>query len=328
MLPLILTNLQSPPILFFLLGVLAWVLKSDLEVPQPLPKLFSLWLLLSIGFRGGAELRHAGLAAGAGTVLAAALVAAVVVPVLAFFVLRLRLDALNAAAVAATYGSVSAVTFLAADAFLQRLALPEPERAGGYMVAALALMESPAIVIGVLLARLFGKERKGGAARVHWRELLRESFLNGSVFLLVGALGVGLLTSDKGREAMRPFVEGLFPGVLCFFLLDMGLVAARRLGELRRMGAFLVGFALVTPLASAALALCVSRLLHFTTGDGFLFTVLCASASYIAVPAAMRQAVPEANPSLYVAMALGVTFPFNLTLGIPLYHAALRALGG
>lgn len=318
----IVSNLQSPPILFFLLGAVACGLRSDLEIPAPLPKLFSLFLLLSIGFRGGTELARAGLDLYVAKTLLAAIGMALVVPVYAFFLLRRRLGVADAAAVGATYGSISAVTFLTADAFLRQAGLPPAEQAGGHMVATMALMESPAIVVGVLLARKFGAAR----AKVRWGELLRESFLNGSVFLLVGALVIGVASNDKGREAMRPFTGDIFTGMLSFFLLDLGISAARRVHDLRAIGRTAVTFALLVPLGNALAAMVIARALGLTRGDALLFTVLGASASYIAVPAAMRQALPEANPSVYVGMALGLTFPLNIVVGIPLYHLLIGAL--
>jgi hypothetical protein len=311
-------NLLAPPVLFFVAGAAAVAVRSDLEVPQPLPRLFSLYLLLSIGFRGGAELRHAGLDGEALRALALGLAMSVAVPLAVFPVLRRRLGPADAGAVAAAYGSVSAVTFITATAFLDRLGI----RHGGHMVAALAVMESPAIVVGVWLAR-----RGAVADRAPTRALLHDAFLNGSVFLLLASLAIGLASGERGRAALRPFTDALFPGVLCLFLLDMGMVAARRLGDLRRAGPFLVGFALAAPLASAAVAIGLARVAGLAAGDALLLVVLCASASYIAVPAAMRIAVPEANPGLFLPLAIGVTFPFNVAVGIPLYLEILRRLG-
>ncbi len=320
----LLTNFLSPPILFFLLGLAATLVKSDLELPSPLPKILSLYLLFAIGFRGGVELAHSGLNSQVAATLGTAIFAAVAVPIAAFFILRVKLDASNAAAIAATYGSVSAVTFITATAFLEATKLPY----SGHMVAAMALMESPAIVVGVVCARLAARRTAGGSA-TDWGHLGKEAFLNGSVFLLVGSLLVGALTGNHpGAETLRPLTNQLFPGVLALFLLDMGIVAARRLGDLRRAGFFLVAFALLTPLVNAALGLGAARLLGLGHGDALLFMLLCASASYIAVPAAMRLAIPEANPSLYVTMSLALTFPFNILVGIPLYHTAVTAVIG
>jgi hypothetical protein len=313
-------NLLAPPVLFFAAGALAVAARSDLEIPPPLPRLFSLYLLLAIGFRGGAELGHAGLSGNALRTLGAGLAMSVVVPLVAFSVLRRRVSTPDAGAIAAAYGSVSAVTFITATAFLDHLGIPY----GGHMVAALAVMESPAIVVGVLLVRLRTPAQGG---RPSTRALLHDAFLNGSVFLLLASLAIGLASGERGRTALRPFTDALFPGILCLFLLDMGMVAARRVGDLRRAGAFLVGFALLAPLASAAVAIALSRLAGLGAGDALLLTVLCASASYIAVPAAMRIAVPEANPGLFLPLAIGVTFPFNVAVGIPLYLEVLRRLG-
>ena len=314
----ILSNLFAPPILFFFLGVFAAVVRSDLEVPSPLPRLFSLYLLLSIGFRGGTELahsdpEHSALALGAAILLACTL------PLWMFFVLRRRLPIADAAAVAATYGSVSAVTFVTASAFLERQHIAS----SGFMVATLAVMESPAIVIGVLLARRFGDN-----AALDWKHLFRDAFLNGSVVLLLGSLLIGSLTSPAGAESVKPFMSGLFPGMLCFFLLDMGMVAAKRLRAIQEAGPFVLLFAILAPLVNAAIAMAAAWLLRLPEGDAFLLTTLAASASYIAVPAAMRLAVPEARPGLYLPMALGITFPFNIALGLPLYLTAIQWLWG
>jgi len=313
-------NLLAPPVLFFAAGALAVALRSDLEIPPPLPRLFSLYLLLAIGFRGGAELRHAGLSGDVPLALAAGLAMSVAIPVAVYSLLRRRLSAADAGAIAASYGSVSAVTFVTATAFLDRVGIPY----GGHMVAALALMESPAIVVGVMLVRLGGAP---GAQRPPFRALLHDAFLNGSVFLLLASLAVGLVSGERGRTALHPFTDGIFVGVLSLFLLDMGMVAARRVGDLRRAGPFLLGFAVLVPLGAAAVAAGLARLAGLGAGDALLLTVLCASASYIAVPAAMRVAVPEANPGLFLPLAIGVTFPFNVAVGIPLYLEALRLLG-
>jgi uncharacterized protein len=323
---LILQNLLSAPVLFFFLGVLAVLVGSDLEIPSPLPKLFSLYLLLAIGFRGGLELAHSGLGSQVLLTIGAAVAMSLLVPVSSFLILRTRLDSANAAAVAASYGSISAVTFITAQSFLNVLHV----EFDGFMVAALALMESPAIVVGVLLAKLGdGSEpvRPGRPAGLAWREVLQEAFLNGSVFLLIGSLVIGYLVtyfSPGSLEKMEPFTDKLFYGALCFFLLDMGIVAAQRLRDLRRAGAFLIGFAVLGPLFHAVIALVLSRPLGLNQGDALLFMVLCASASYIAVPAAMRMSVPQANPSLYISTALGVTFPFNVVVGIPLYMSLVQ----
>ncbi|MCU0524256.1 MAG: sodium-dependent bicarbonate transport family permease [Elainella sp. Prado103] len=332
---LILSNILNPPVLFFFLGMLAIFVRSDLEIPAPLPKLFSLYLLFAIGFKGGVELVKSGINQEVVLTILAAVLMACAVPLYTFFILRWKLDAYNAAAIAATYGSISAVTFITAGSFLQQLEIAFD----GYMVAALALMESPAIIVGLVLVKLFTAPQKKHAAELgsegtgvddaeafNWSEVLREAFLNSSVFLLVGSLLVGILTGEHGWETLKPFAQDLFYGVLTFFLLDMGLVAAKRIKDLRKTGIFLIAFAILIPMLNAAIGLGLAYLIGMSQGDALLFCVLCASASYIAVPAAMRLTVPEANPSLYVSAALAVTFPFNIILGIPLYLYGVNLL--
>jgi len=319
---LILFNLLNPPVLFFFLGMIAVFVKSDLEIPQPLPKLFSLYLLLSIGFKGGYELAESGINGQVAATLIAAVLMASIVPVYSFFILKLKLDSYNAAAIAAAYGSISAVTFITASSFLEKLHIAY----GGHMVAALALMESPAIIVGLILVRTFAP-KKDDSESASWGKVLHEAFLNGSVFLLVGSVIIGLLTAEKGWEKLQPFTQEIFYGVLTFFLLDMGLVAAKRIKELSKTGSFLIVFSVFMPVFNALIGILVAKLLHFEQGNALLFAILCASASYIAVPAAMRLTVPEANPSLYVSMALALTFPFNIIVGIPLYLEIIKLLG-
>lgn len=315
---LILSNVLNPPVLFFFLGMIAYALKSDLEVPHPLPKLFSLYLLLSIGFKGGVELNHSGLTQQVMLTMGAAIVMSLVVPLVAFLLLKRKMSVQNAAGVAAAYGSVSAVTFIAAVAFLGQLGIPF----SGHMVAAMALMESPAIIVGITLARLLGPQEAG--RRFEWKPLLHDAFCNGSVLLLIGALVIGILTGQKGGESLAPFTTDLFKGMLCLFLLDMGLVSARQLGGIRQLGALPVIFATLFPLVNALLGIGLAYGIGLDRGDALLFAVLCASASYIAVPAALRLALPEANPGLYVTMALALTFPFNIVLGLPSYMALIN----
>ncbi|MBW4522096.1 MAG: sodium-dependent bicarbonate transport family permease [Scytolyngbya sp. HA4215-MV1] len=318
---LILSNILNPPVLFFFLGMLAIFVKSDLEIPAPVPKLFSLYLLFAIGFKGGVELIKSGIDQSVVLTMLAAILMACIVPLYTFFILRVRLDTYNAAAIAATYGSISAVTFITAGSFLQQLDIPSH----GYMVAALALMESPAIIVGLILVNLFTREEDSDR-EFSWPEVLQEAFLNSSVFLLVGSLLIGVLTGEHGWEVLKPFSQDLFYGVLTFFLLDMGLVAARRIKDLEKTGVFLVSFAILIPIVNAGIGLAIAKLIGMSQGDALLFCVLCASASYIAVPAAMRLTVPEANPSLYVSTALAVTFPFNIIIGIPLYLYGINLL--
>lgn len=317
---LIVSNILNPPVLFFFLGMTAVFVKSDLEIPAPVPKLLSLYLLFAIGFKGGVELVKSGVTQDVVLTLLAAMLMACLVPIYTFFILKLRLDTYDAAAIAATYGSISAVTFITASAFLDELGIAFD----GYMVAALALMESPAIIVGLILVSLFTIEQ--GKRDFSWPEVLQEAFLNSSVFLLVGSLIIGVLTGEHGWQVLEPFTQGLFYGVLTFFLLDMGLVAARRIKDLQKTGIFLIAFAILIPILNAGVGLGIARVIGLAQGNALLFSVLCASASYIAVPAAMRMTVPEANPSLYVSTALAVTFPFNIIVGIPLYLYGINLL--
>ncbi len=318
-LELLLSNILSAPVLFFVLGMVSVALRSDLDIPQPIPKILSLYLLMAIGFKGGVELRQSGVDALVLIEMSTAVVLATIVPVYAYWWLRRRLDAANSAAIAATYGSISAVTFITAATFLTVQDIPY----GGHMIAAMALMESPAIIVGIILRRREG----GSAGKPHgWNALLRDAFFNGSVVLLIGSLLIGILTGERGYEELHPFIEGVFKGVLCLFLLDMGIVATKRIGALREADWQLAAFAIVLPLINAAAGIAAVVLLGMPIGDGLLLVVLAASGSYIAVPAAMRLAIPEANPSIYVTLSLGVTFPFNIAFGIPLYMAVLQWL--
>ncbi|PAX51711.1 sodium-dependent bicarbonate transport family permease [Brunnivagina elsteri] len=315
---LILSNILNPPVLAFFLGMLAVFLKSDLEIPPPLPKLFSLYLLFAIGFKGGVELVKSGVSQDVVLTLLAAVFMSIIVPIYSFFILRVKLDAYNAAAIASTYGSISAVTFITAGSFLTQLGISFD----GFMVAALALMESPAIIIGLILVNLFAVKQE--KSEFVWKEVLHEATLNSSVYLLVGSLVMGLLTGESGWEKLKPFTQDMFYGVLTFFLLDMGLVAAKRIKDLQKTGLFLISFAILIPIVNAVIGLSIAKFIGLQRGDTLLFSVLCASASYIAVPAAMRITVPEANPSLYVSTALAVTFPFNIIIGIPLYFYVIN----
>ncbi len=316
---LIISNILNPPILFFFLGMIAVLVKSDLEIPIPIPKLFSLYLLFAIGFKGGVELNKSGVTQEVVVTMLAAMVMSCIVPIYTFFILRRQLDVYNSAAIAATYGSISAVTFITARTFLDQLSI----HYDGYMVAALALMESPAIIIGLILVNVFAADDK---REFSWAEVLREAFLNSSVFLLIGSVIIGILTGEKGWHDEELMVDGLFKGVLTLFLLDMGLVAAKRIKDLQKTGFFLIFFAILVPILNASVGLLVARGINLSPGNALLFCVLCASASYIAVPAAMRMTVPEANPSLYVSTALAVTFPFNIIVGIPMYMYGINLL--
>ena len=330
-------SLLDPAILFFAFGMFAGTLKSNLEIPPPIARFLSLYLLMALGLKGGFALAQSGLTAEVATSLGAALALAVVIPLLGYQLLRRLVAPLDAAALAATYGSVSAVTFVTATQFLENQQIAF----GGHMAAAMALMESPAIVLAVLLANTLRQRAgvtvacsPGGSAALLPPQgpgigaILRESFTDGAQLLLLGAMVIGALTGDAGKAAMQPFSGDLFKGMLAFFLLDMGLLTARNLPQVRRQSPWLIGYALLAPLVHASLALALAWALGIATGDATLLMVLAASASYIAVPAVLRHAIPEAQPALYFGMSLGVTFPFNLLLGIPLYAAVARQVLG
>lgn len=324
--------LLDPALLFFVLGLLAGVLRSNLEVPAPLSRFLSLYLLMALGLKGGFALHQTGLSTTVVAGLGCAVLLALLVPLLDLPLLRRWLPPYDALAVAATYGSVSAVTFVTANHLLETQGTP----AGGHMAAALALMESPAIILALMLsqrARAGAVMPVGSGALVlggrgapapgggHWREALTE----GGTLLLLGALVIGWITGPAGAAAMKPFTGEIFKGLLAFFLLDMGLLTARQLPGLRSLPVSLFAYALGAPLLHAALALLLARLADLPVADATLLAVLAASASYIAVPAVLRHAVPEARPAVYIGLSLGVTFPFNLLLGIPLYQWAARS---
>ena len=323
---LLLQNIFAPTVLFFFIGVIAVLCKSDLEIPAPLPKLFSLYLLLAIGFKGGIGIQKSGVFNDQVLItLGAAVLMSLLIPLLGFVVLRLKFNVFNSAAIAAAYGSISAVTFISAESFLTSQNISSD----GYMIGALALMESPAILVGLLLVKFAGPKNRPDSRKLHLRSILHESFLNGSVFLLLASLIIGFLTAFSNPLAidkMKPFTHSLFYGVECFFLLDMGMVAAQRLPSLKKAGSFLIGFAILMPIFNALIGVLVARSLALGPGNALLFVVLCASASYLAVPAAMRMTVPEARSSYYISTTLGLTFPFNIVLGIPIYMSLVNKL--
>jgi hypothetical protein len=314
--------LTQPVVLFFLLGALAAFARSDLAVPEAVAKGLSLYLMMAIGLRGGAEVAHIGASPQMGLAMAAGVGMSFLLPLPVFFLLRAaaRLDRTNAAAVAAHYGSVSVVTFATGSEILRQHGLP----AAGYMVAVLAVMETPAIITGLALART----GRGGRDELAPRGgLLHETFLNGSVVLLLGSFLIGMLAGEHGLAPIRPVYDGLFRGLLCLFLLDMGLIAARRLMDGRALTARTVAFALLIPVVQGALGVALGTALGLGPGTSALLGILAGSASYIAVPAVMRLALPVADPGLYLGMSLAVTFPFNLTLGIPFYIWIAERLG-
>ncbi len=326
-------NLIDPAILFFIFGVLAGTVKSNLEIPPAISRFLSLYLLMALGLKGGFALSQSGLTANVGISLAAAVGLAIVIPLIGYAILRRFVSGFDAAAVAATYGSVSAVTFVTAVQFLENQDIAY----GGHMAAAMALMESPAIILAVVFANsLRQKAAKGSVPSadgahtpktgVSVGKILHESFTDGAQLLLLGAMAIGMITGDAGKSAMQPFSVDLFKGMLAFFLLDMGLMAARNLPQVKGKSPVLVAYAIVGPIVHATMALGLAFLLNLSAGDGALLMVLAASASYIAVPAVLRYALPEANPSLYFGLSLGITFPLNIVFGIPIYVAVAQGV--
>lgn len=313
-LDLLLDNLTSPALLFFILGILAVQLKSDLEIPAQTSKFISLYLLFSIGFKGGQELAHSSLTIEILWSIVFGIIISIVIPFYTFFILRKKLGVENAGAIAASYGSVSAVTFVTAVTFLELQKLSF----NGHMVAIMAMMEAPAIIVGVMMISLYKKNNT-----IKLSTIIKHSFTNGSVFLIIGSLIIGMLASDTQAQGIKPFTTDLFKGFLVIFLLDMGMTSGKKISEFIKNGWFTTVFALIIPLINGSLVAYTSQFITNEIGDRFIFAILAASASYIAVPAAMKIAVPKANPGLYLPMALAVTFPFNITIGLPLYYSVI-----
>jgi len=309
---ILLSNLTNPTLLFFVLGIIASAVKSDLEIPASSSKFISLYLLFSIGFKGGQELAHSGFTTEIFYSLLFGLLIASFVPFYTFFILKKKMSISDAGAVAAAYGSVSAVTFVAASSFLEAQAI----HFGGHMVAVMALMESPAIIVGVILIM---KYEKVSSKESNLGHIVKHSFTNGSVLMVLGSLIIGLVADTKQAEGIKPFTTDIFKGFLAIFLLEMGMVTAKRFGAFVRYGWFAILFAIVIPAFNGVWVAWASQFVSQDVGNRFIFAILAASASYIAVPAAMRLAAPKADPGLYIPMAIGITFPFNITVGIPLY---------
>lgn len=313
-------NISNPALLFFLLGILAVQAKSDLKIPETSSKFISIYLLLSIGFKGGQELSHSGISSEIlwSMMLGAGLAA--LIPLISFNVLRRKMSTANAGAIAASYGSVSAVTFVTATSFLDF----ENVQFGGHMIAVMALMEAPAIIIGILLVNYFDKKPK--EEQVSVRSILKHSVTNGSVFLIVGSLVIGYLATAQQAQGIKPFTTDIFKGFLAVFLLDMGITSGRHLSDMFRKGVYPFLFSTLMPFFNGLLALIISMQITDSIGNQLLFAILGAGASYIAVPAAMKSAVPKANPSLYLPMALGITFPVNVMIGIPFYYSIIMIM--
>jgi hypothetical protein len=365
----VIKSLTDPAVLFFLLGLFVGIIRSNLEIPAPIAKFLSLYLLMALGFKGGQALSDSGLSGDAVKVVGAAMLLALSIPAVWFLFLRRRINAFDAAAIAATYGSVSAVTFVVASQFVAN----RGNEAGGYLTVALVLMESPAIVMAVLLATWVRTNKESnagvdegsvqvGAANgnvgsdagtlipeaehpsghhghaevghgelvtpLSIKEVLREAFTDGAHLLLIGSMVIGAVSGKAGGEAMAPFTQGIFKGLLAFFLLEMGLLVSRQLREVRDVGPFLVCFGLFVPFVNAAAAFAIGWPLGLSIGDLTLLAALASSGSYIVVPAVIRYAIPEARPSRYFTLALGVTFPMNVAIGIPVYYAVASAIAG
>ena len=313
------TNFLDPAILFFIFGVFAGSVKSNLEVPPQISRFLSLYLLMALGLKGGFALHKSGFTSEIAFSLGLAIFLAIIIPIIGYLLLRRTLNVFDAAAIAATYGSVSAVTFITATQYLDQFNIDY----GGHMAAAMALMESPAIILAIVLANKARASQsndptvKQEASSIS--KILHESFTDGAQLLLLGSMVVALVSGDAGQKLMAPFSIDLFKGMLAFFLLDMGLMAARNLKGLRGKPPITLLYAIGSPLSHALLALVLCKLIGLPLGNTILLMVLASSASYIAVPAVLRHALPEVNPGLYMGMSLGITFPFNIILGIPLY---------
>ena len=310
---LLIENLTNPALLFFVLGILSVYLKSDLEIPSNASKFISLYLLFAIGFKGGQELSHETFTPEIGWSMLFGIFISLIIPFYTFFILRRKLSVSDSGAIAAAYGSVSAVTFVTAVSYLEYHQL----NLHGHMVAIMALMESPAIIIGLVLISLFNKEES--TTKIKIPSVIKHSLTNGSVLLILGSLIIGFMANAKQAEGIKPFTNDLFKGFLAIFLLDMGITSGKKLKAFFSFGIFPVVFAIIIPIVNGCLFAILSSLVTTDIANRFIFAVLAASASYIAVPAAMKISVPKANPGLYLPMALAVSFPINITVGLPIY---------
>ena len=317
-LSLILSNLTNPTLLFFLLGIIAAAIKSDLEIPAPTIKFISLYLLFSIGFKGGQELQHSAFSMEIVYSILYGLLIATIIPLYCFYILKRQLSISNAAAVAACYGSVSAVTFVSAVSFLESQSL----HSDGHMIAVMALMEFPAIVVGVMLIRNYEKIEESTTSI---SKVIKHAFSNASVIMILGSLIIGMISDSKQAEGIKPFTTDIFKGFLAIFLLEMGMVTAKRFNAFKESGVGVMLFALIVPLINGIVVAYTSQYITDSVANRFIFSILAASASYIAVPAAMRFAAPKADPGLYIPMALGFTFPLNITIGMPIYFYIIHA---
>jgi len=314
---LLIENITNPALLFFVLGIVSVYLKSDLQIPPNSSKFISLYLLFAIGFKGGQELSHEIFTIEIGWSMLFGIAISSTIPLYTFFILRKKLNVFDSGAIAAAYGSVSAVTFVTAVSYL------ESHQLGihGHMVAIMALMESPAIIIGLLLVSIYDKEESNIIKK---RTVLKHSFTNGSVLLIIGSLIIGYVANAKQAEGIKPFTNDLFKGFLAIFLLDMGITSGRKLQAFFSFGWFPIIFALLIPIINGVIIAILSSGVTHDVSSRFMFSILAASASYIAVPAAMKISVPKANPGLFLPMALAVTFPINITIGMPIYFLIIQ----
>lgn len=314
-------NLATPMILFFVLGFISTIIKSDIEIPQSISKVLAIYFMIAIGFKGGVEISKTGIDISLYNAIINSVFIGISTPIVAFLILKYigKIDNINSGAISAHYGSVSVVTFVTAISFLNNKSIDF----SGYMAGMMALMESPAIFVSILLVRIFSSQ-KISTLKSNFIDLLKESLFNSSVVLLFGSLIIGLIVGEKGMTSVKPFLVDPFNGILTLFLLDMGMIAGQRISEFKKVGFFLGVFAICMPIMSASITILMSSLFDFSLGDTFLFSVLAASSSYIAAPAAVRIALPQANPAYYITMSLAITFPFNIMFGIPLYFSLIN----
>lgn len=310
----LLDNLRNPALLFFLLGLIATRVKSDFEIPANSSKFISIYLLFSIGFKGGHELAVSSAGLSIGYAILSGIVLAMIIPVISFFIVKKKFNIYDSGAIAASYGSVSAVTFITVIGYLELNNI----ESSGYMIAVMAVMEAPAIIVGTLLIRYFNPDEKNEQSM---GKIIRHSVTNGSVLLIVGSLLIGFISNESQALGIEPFTTDIFKGFLAVFLLDMGVKSGKKLNAFYKNGMYPIVYAVFFPLVVGSVIAIVSAALPFSEGDRLLIAILGASASYIAVPAAMKMAAPKSNPGLFLPMALGITFPFNVTFGIPIYHA-------
>jgi len=314
---ILISNLTNPVLLFFVLGIIASLVKSDLKIPESSSKFISLYLLFAIGFKGGQELSHSEFNAEIIYSILFAIGLSVIVPLYTFYILKRKIGVPNAGAIAAAYGSVSAVTFVTAVSFLENQGITF----GGHMVAIMAIMESPAIIVGVILIMINDSTKK---EKKSIGSILKHSFTSGSVLMLIGSLVIGLIADASQARGIEPFTTDIFKGFLSLFLLEMGMVTANRIKGFKQYGMFLFFFGIMVPLFNGMVVAYVSGFITESAGNRLLFAILAAGASYIAVPATMKLAEPRADAGIYIPMALGITFPFNITIGMPIYYAVIN----